>query len=361
MKFRPIFLFLIIILAFLLTACSGSAMQQSSWPGLSVGQDAAYVAYHQHVYAVDLKSGTEIWRYPAQPDAKKSFYAPPQLSEDGQLLVASYDSNLYSLNPSNGQENWSFTDSTNHYIGSPLAAPSAIYAPSSDNNLYAIDYTGKSFWTAPFTTDSPLWAQPATDDTCECVYLTSMDHQVYALNATNGSLIWETPDLGGAIAGSPVLDDNGKLFVGTFNNELLALSTQNGQTIWKFPTQNWVWSGPALVNDILYFGDIDGNFYAINASSGSELWNFKVDGAILSTPLVTTDQIYITTDTGLLYALDKSGQPVFNRTIGLTLHAPAVAAGDLILVAPGDQENLIVAIHPDGSQVWSFNPEPSKK
>jgi len=43
--------------ALLLVGCSGrSIMAASSWPGLSVNENIAYLAYNEYVRAVDLSS-----------------------------------------------------------------------------------------------------------------------------------------------------------------------------------------------------------------------------------------------------------------------------------------------------------------
>ena len=49
----------------LLAGCSGAAMTPSSWPGVSADSTTAYVASNQAVYAVDLATGAERWRFPA--------------------------------------------------------------------------------------------------------------------------------------------------------------------------------------------------------------------------------------------------------------------------------------------------------
>ena len=96
-----------LILAVLLSGCA-SGMTPSSWPGVTADNENAYIAYANQVYAVQVSNGVELWRYPQDVDAKKLFYAPPVLTDDGQLIISGYDSVLYSINPTNGNENWIF-------------------------------------------------------------------------------------------------------------------------------------------------------------------------------------------------------------------------------------------------------------
>ena len=120
MKYKSyILLFIISILAISLSACVGV---QTDWPGLSADEQSAYVAFNNHVYAVNLDDGTQKWRYPVEQDNTKTFFASPALSPDGQLIVGGYDSVLYSLNPeTGGPTNWNFPDAENRYIASALA------------------------------------------------------------------------------------------------------------------------------------------------------------------------------------------------------------------------------------------------
>ena len=85
---KLLFLLAFIGIAVTLSACAGGATTATSWPGLTVDDNYAYVAYNTQVYAVDLVNGSERWRYPAEPDNNITFYADPTLSQDGQLIVA---------------------------------------------------------------------------------------------------------------------------------------------------------------------------------------------------------------------------------------------------------------------------------
>jgi eukaryotic-like serine/threonine-protein kinase len=356
---RLILSILILLTASLLSACAGGAGFATSWPGLSADEDTAYVAFNNHVYAIALDTGLEKWRFPAESNNRITLYADPSLSPDRQLIVGGYNNVLYSLNPDTGQMNWEFAQAGNKYIASPLAVEQGIFAPNADNNLYAFDLNGSLRW--KFNTQGEIWAQPVTDPDCDCIYLTSMDHQVYALDPSDGSLRWQSEELGGAIVGSPALSEDGILYVGTFGREIIALDTEDGSVIWRTPTGGWVWSGPALVDDRLYGGDLDGNFYAINAADGQELWNLtpdQLDGAIAGSPVIIDDTIYFSSESGSIYALDTAGRILWSQAIGGRMLAAPVPAGDLLLVVPNQADQLLVAVTQEGgARRWIYTPE----
>lgn len=359
MKTSRLFLFLsLLLLGGLLSACSGTA-GASSWPGVTGDNNNAYVAFNQHVYAVDLGSGAEQWRYPAKADAAHTFFAPPALTKDGQLLVSGFDSQIYSLNPQQkGQENqaaWPFK-AKNHFIAAPLITDNMVYAPSADGSLYALDLTGKQVWS--FKTGDPIWATPATDG--KTVFLSSMDRHVYALDPATGKQIWKSDDLGGAVVGTPALGKDGTVYVGNFANHMVAIDGQSGKVKHSYSTNGWVWAGPILANDKLYFGDLTGNFYALNASDLSQVWKVQPDVAdarkIADKPLVTQDTIYFSSESGNLFALSLAdGSTRWSKPAGGKLNSGPVSAGNLVLVAP-DSGPLLVAFETNGNQKWAFTP-----
>ena len=360
-KTRLIILFGLLTLGLLLSACAGGRTQTTSWPGLTVDPDGevGYVASGSQVYAVNLVNGTEKWRFPAESDNNITFYAPPALTDDGQLIVGGYNSLLYSLNPENGQQNWVWdgADPSQRYVAGPLADSEQIYAPSSDKNLYSLDMNGSLLWT--YTTEDALWGTPTKDG--EVVFLPGMDHSVYALNAQTGRLVWKTDPLGGSVAGNPTLNPDGQLYVGTFNNELLSLNSENGQIIWRMPAANWVWSGPTQDGGTLYVGDLEGNFYSVDAETGTIVWKIQPDpdneSAIVEKPLVLDDTVYFTSENGSLYAVDAAnGNPLWSKEVGGKLYAGPQAGAETILVAPLNADELLVAFDPNGVQKWVFIP-----
>jgi outer membrane protein assembly factor BamB len=356
------------IVSSLLSACAGGANTTTSWPGLTVNPDQplAYLADAQFVYAVDLTNGTEKWRFPTKGDAKVTFYAAPTLTGDGQLIVGDYNKVLHSLDPLTGVETqgkqWPFAQATDRYVASALSADQKVFAPNVDYSLYTLDLSGNPVW--QFLTKAALWAAPAADG--KYLYLASMDHNVYKLDAVTGQQVWATGDLGGAMIATPAIDPNGNLYVGTFNSELVAINGQNGTVLWRVPAVGWVWASPLLVGDTLYYGDLSGTVYALGLD-GKVKWSVQPDStsshrAIVDKALVVNDIVYVSSETGTLYGLDiNNGSIRLNKPIGGKLYTGPAAANDLILVAPmglsvDKNSILLVALDSSGAQKWTFSP-----
>jgi len=350
----------IAILGGLLTACTGAAGAATSWPGVLVdsNQEIAYVAYNTYIYAVNVSNGTEKWRYPEKADSKITFFAPASMTQDGQLLAASYDHKLYSLNPEGSTApNWVFDGAQDRYIAGALTYGEDIFAPSSDNFLYALDMSGNQRW--KFETGHALWAKPATDG--KLVFQPSMDHQLYAVDARSGELAWKTDDLGGAMVGKPTLSPDGVLYVGTFKSEVLALDASNGKIIWSAATKGWVWSEIVLDGDMLYFGDLDGYVFALNAADGAVRWQVQLDTstnrAISGAPVVVGDTLYVAAKSGNLYAVDvTNGNIRWSKTFDGQFYSDITLAGDSLLLAPIKMDAILLALDTNGNQKWAFVP-----
>ena len=347
----------LIILASLLTSCVGGTSMASSWPGLTANGGLSYLAFGQFIYAIDHANGSEKWRFPAETEKGVEFYAPPALTGDGQLIVGGFDHKLYGLDAASGTQKWVFEGAKDRYIAGALVTENGIYAPSSDGNLYALDLNGKPLWT--FETQEALWATPTTNDECNCIYIASMDRHIYAVDAMTGNQLWQSPDLGGSIIGSPAFDAENKLvFAGTFGSEMIALDAESGQVVWRVPTLEWIWSGPLLADGVLYFGDEVGNFYALSALDGAQVWKIQPlpDSPIVGTPILEEGVIYFTSESASVYGVNSAGTITNTFNVAAKLYTPPVWADGRLLVAELEGDALLVALNENGVQQWVFTP-----
>ncbi|HEX7620764.1 MAG TPA: PQQ-binding-like beta-propeller repeat protein [Anaerolineales bacterium] len=341
---------LAIVLSVVLGGCA-TGLTASSWPGVTADATNAYMAGGPHVYAVNLQTGAEVWRFPAKAATANPFYAKPVLTPDGQLIVGSFDHKLYSLNPLSGVENWRFEQAKDRWIGEVLVTNDTIYASNPDYNLYALSFTGTLKWVTPFQADQAIWGSPVSDGTN--VYFGTLGRKVYAVNAQTGRQTW-VQTVNGAILGSPVLGPNNILYVGTYNGILVSLNTSNGQVIQQETTSSWIWSGPALDGSDVYVGDANGMFYAFPVTGTGQPWTQQLNGAIVGSPLILDKTIVVGTESGNVYFMDNTGQNVRPVTLTGKIYATPSAAGTLVLVAPTGGDNTLVALDLTGAIKWSF-------
>jgi outer membrane protein assembly factor BamB len=320
---------------------------------------------------VRLSDGTELWKYPAKPDSKTSFYATPDIMDDGRLVIGSAgtDHCLYVIDTTKvdaasgtPEATCIFNGAADRWIAAPLIVENVAYAPNNDGSLYAVDLaSNKLLWSLKIGGGGHLWGTPSSDG--KLLYISSLDHHVYAVDIASHQIVWgQETDLKGSVIGSPALSEDGAtVYVGSFDKKIYALDAATGKLKWSqpVPTGDWVWGSPLVNAGTVYVGDLAGNLYALDAATGSVTWSVKPDGPITGGPMLAGDKIVVTTESGTVYAYDAQGKPAWNASVKGKIYTPAVQAGDLILVAPlsSGAEFLLTALGSNGSVVWNYPPK----
>jgi len=349
MKFKKFTLILLVLMgAVLLSSCTG-ALTGTSWPGISTNADTVYVSYLNRVYAVRANDGSTIWQYPAKA-GRETFFAAPVVA-DGNLIVGSYQNNLYSLDPNTGSLKWTFSQAKGKFIATPLVADGKIFAPNGDYSLYALDLNGKLLW--QFSTKQALWSQPVSDSVN--VYQASMDHHIYAIDFNTGKEVWSV-DLGGAILFSPTLSPDGVLYVSTLARNLVAISTGTGDIIWQRTFDTDLWTQPALSDTKLFFGDIGGKVYSISAQDGSDIWSQSVNEPVIGLATQLPNGIVFATEKGSLIAMTFDGQRLWSRTFDGTIYTGPAPVGANLAVGIVKGADFLKLINDSGQDVWSYVP-----
>ncbi|MBI5944474.1 MAG: PQQ-like beta-propeller repeat protein [Chloroflexi bacterium] len=356
---RLILISLLAIGAMLLSACSGGGTVSNNWHGLAADAEHAYVSAGSFVYAVDMKNGSEVWRYPTKADNDILYFANPVLTSDGQLLIGSAGKNhdFISLDPATGKEKWAsaFTGAKSGWVASPLIISGKIYAPNTDGFLYILDMSGKQI-ADPIEIGGALWSAPVTDG--EFIYLSSLDHRVSVISLTE-DVVSYTFDLGGAIPSSPAIGAHGA-YVGYASTIEFVKSNNDHEVVTR--AENRIWGSPVLDGETLYFADLDGNVYSFDLASGRQNWSVKPNGSVVASLLVAGDQLYVASEAdpsselGTLVALDREGKTIWTKEVGGKLYTTPAASGDLILVAPYQAEFTLAAYDAEGKQAWTFTP-----
>ncbi len=246
---------IVALAALALSACASAT--SPSWPGLAADADRAYLASGSFVYAVRVSDGSKAWQYPDKAGAQH-FYAQPVLTPDGQLLVGSVgtDNSLTSLDPATGQPKWAqpFV-AGGRWVAAPLVTTDTIYAANDNGTLYALDLaTGQMRWSIPL--DRSLWGAPATNG--KFVFVTSLDHYLYAVDPGTRAIAWKADLSGAAPSSAAVSADGSMIYAGSFAKKVFGIDSATGSVRWTADVQDWVWGAPVLDGDSVYAADVSG-------------------------------------------------------------------------------------------------------
>jgi outer membrane protein assembly factor BamB len=361
------FLSIVLFAAVFLSACTGGPIRGSTWPGLTADEETAYLADGPFVYAINLRDGRRLWRYPEGADADLAFFSTPVITPDGNIIIGSSGTSytLLALNPSDIDPEtntpaveWTFEGAEDHWVAAPLLVGDQLFAVNADGNLYVLDLQdGQSTKQAVevIPVGGRLWSQPITDG--ERIYITSLDHSVVAVDVNTSNVLWHA-DVEGAVPGSAVLGSDGMLYVGSLASQLVRFDPATGEHSPVLNSEYWIWSTPAVEGDALYFGDLEGNFYSYSTGTSSLNWQpVKPDGPITASPLVQNDKILLATESGSVFALDHEGNVLWSQAVGGKIYTTPVSAGGLTLVAPLEADFYLAALDDNGRQVWTFTEE----
>ena len=210
------------------------------------------------------------------------------------------------------------------------------------------------FWINPPPTDPDWWSD------------------FYALNASNGDVIWDYKDDSQLIMGSCVVAD-GLVFFSAGEgidyddvNSLKALNATTGDLVWNYTAVGEI-SSPVVNEKTVYvnFGVLDKILYAFNVADGSKMWEASEFGATL--PAVSNGILYVGSmfngpnekgefiPSYAMNALDaNSGRFLWNYTTGYWVSTPTVLNGAVFFCADKDLYALNAAT---GAKLWNYTIE----
>ena len=365
-----------------LAACGGPA--QESWVGISTDeqQSTLYVSQGRKVAALNPASGAILWEY---TDGDAMFYAVPTVV-DGTVYVGDYSGRMHAIS-ADGQRLWRYQPAQQAILGPIEVTPrdrviggaavdsDKVFFGLGSRNVVAVSRTsGQEMWT--FHTNHGVWARPLYVPTDPAngvdravVYVTSLDHNLYALDAETGDELWRR-NLGGAAPGNMVYDPaRQRIYAGTFVSELVAVDLVSRDIIARFKTDGWLWGSPAFDGDVLYFGDLTGALYAVRVTdSGFEqVWKMPVaEGGIRATPILSNGLVIVASKDRNVYAVDKEDgagrwyQGAQGQVLADLVFVPGAGADEeataLVIVSTNQGDRLVIALAANsGEERWVYS------
>lgn len=272
----------------------------------SIYNNTVFIASNIYLYAVDIKTRKEKWRYETA-----GMYSSPAIS-DGILCIGHLAGSLYTLDTETGKVKWIFNSVNKEKgIGEPMPsiANSTVYFGFyRDNYFYAVDFkTGALKW--KFDTQSYVYSKPTIKN--GVVYVGSADGFFYALDSRTGDLKWKFKASDKHIESTPAIAGGTVYF--TVNEAqpfgyLYALDVNTGHQKWKIEGGDNILSSPVVDNGIVYFGS-SFKLYAVDANTGKEKWRFRPPLSIFgvsvcSSPIIVDDVLYFGSTDKHVYAVD---------------------------------------------------------
>ena len=258
-------------------------------------------------YALDCKTGKEKWRV----NTGGGINCKPSILGD-IVYFGCHDGYLYALNKKTGEEIWKFQTYA-PVVSSPVIYENTIYLGTKNAYLYAIDVlSGKMIWKSKIELDKQsALMTPAVSD--KRIFVARHAGLMHALDRMTGDHLWTYPSVSstnlpddGFIHSPPSYFHN-KVFFASHDFFFYVLE-EEGNLRWKKMldergTQNAI---PYIDDSSVYLVNLDGyDLYSIDINRGETNWKFESTGSIFSTPIANENLIFINSLNGNLFVINK--------------------------------------------------------
>ncbi|MCD4706880.1 MAG: PQQ-binding-like beta-propeller repeat protein [Candidatus Sabulitectum sp.] len=306
---------------------------------VTVKENRVYVTADS-IWCLNACTGERCWAF-AEEGANGMSGTSPVVTEDYVYAVSTvYPGSyaLHALNPETGLENWR-VEYPNTMISCITYYENAIYIPTWDGPLYALDASnGDLLWTNTDSEDGYWDSSPTVYD--GSIFITSIG--TLRINASTGVTEWIS-DIGYGES-TPAVHD-GVVFTSGYDGYFMvcALDAATGDSIWTFPVE-YLHGSIGVADGLVFFGDnLTGEIYALDEQTGAEVWSYStVPGTygIGSSPSITDGVMYLACTDGYLYAFGTGLKYSFrdnlfaetgaNELIAASFYGGAAVAADTI-------------------------------
>ena len=264
------------------------------------------------VFALDMLTGREIWRY----DAGMPIRIAPTANAD-KLFVQTIDNSLIALNSISGTEVWNYKTKTE---GTTLVGgASPAYSPYLDVVVAA--FSNGELRAFKSSTGTPLW----TDN------LISRKRNNSLANITS-------------IKANPVID-NDKIFAIGNSEVLTAIDLKSGMRIWEREISGV--NQPWVAGQYLFVLNDEANLMALEKDSGKIIWNTKIPnvkdkpGEFAVGPVLVGDRLLVPTSDGHVFAVSPySGKLLGFININEDIDMAPIVAEGVVIFTTNDAEML---------------------
>jgi outer membrane protein assembly factor BamB len=286
---------------------SGSAVPSGA--PLASG-DTVYVGVGGRMYALDRRTGNQVWRYPLAEPLDSNFRTG--LAMVGTTLVGSTDGrSVHAVDAATGKMVWQYNSEV-PLVGTPVGAGASVVVGLSGGALMALNATtGQPAWEKAFAVGANL---------------------IPTLSAWQDNVIYMTS--AGEIAS-------------------LNVPTQRKNWSQRFSRLSST-SAAVVFGDALYVNS--GNYVtAMRAVNGGKRWDQRVDGSLAFAPGVSENGVAVVSTDGKVYTFDSTGRPVFRA--GIDLESQPVGAPSFVgsFVAVGTTNGSLNILDPrSGDTVFNY-------
>ncbi len=262
---------------------------------------------HEYLYAFNRFTGNQLWKVTVYGGIAES------LQYDAQYLyfcTGFYAGKIYAVDKDDGSVHWTYSTGYNVCGNKPMLKDGSVYAAFwnsySDGKLFKVDAsTGSEVWSKQLSAGP--WDNSITADGNGHLFLALYyDSTLNAYYESNGSLIWTYQLHGGPLSFNAY--HRGKVFIADTSGYVYALNATHGSLLWETKIgDDCDISSPTLSGGLLFIGTRDeayGALFALNETMGTILWKYPVGVSVTAPPSVADGMMFCGSDGWFMYAFD---------------------------------------------------------
>jgi len=188
-------------------------------------------------------------------------------------------------------------------IHPPFQISGAMAYISTENSICGVDlHSGDKLW--EITNTSQILSGPS-DLRGGMLWIGTEDGEILAISQ-DGNEIWRQKVSDASVETTPVVGEDGTVYVACANGEIVALDGRSGVESWRSKPLKPGLLTPILLNKYILAISQDGDIYALLKDIGKQDWSYSIEGTIKTDPVVVDDVIYLVSHEGTIYALNPA-------------------------------------------------------
>jgi len=274
----------------------------------------------------------------------------PVVDHAGNVVAAMQGGTIISIAP-DGTVNWGPRD-----VGVEVTAPLTIgddgniYVGCQEATLFALDATTGfaivGYPIQPPVASGAVVGSPAIDSDGRVYFVTEGNVDVQnvfcVVPGPPPGFLWQRNVPPVLTTAAPTLsNDESELYVGGMNGVLYALDTSDGSILWNFATGGPIWGSPAVhgTSGTLFIPSEDGILYCVDPTTHNLIWSYEAGGPIRSSPAVDAPgHVYFGSDDGYFYCLNPDGTLLWSYDFGVPVDSsPSLDTYGFVYITVGHE------------------------
>jgi outer membrane protein assembly factor BamB len=299
--------------------------------GAAIVKGIVYIgSQDENLYAIDLATGKEKWKYHAAP-----FRAAPSV-RDGFVYVGDLDGMFHCVDAEKGTKRWTFETGAEINSGANFARGAVVFG-SGDETLYCLNAdNGKKIWDFKVA-GGPVLGSPAVVG--DRTFVAGCDSALHVIDTAKGTEI-AAVDIGGQVGATAAVRGD-QLYLGTIaTNQVLSIDWKKAEVVWKWEAarrQQPYYASVAVTDKLVIAASRDKMVHALDREKGKEVWSFATEDRIESSPVVVGMRVFVGSLDGKLYVLDlDKGTKLKSFDLGSPIAGSPAVAGDCLIIGATD-------------------------